>query len=285
MANESDKVALVTGANRGIGYAIVEELLIRGVKTVYLTARNIKKGKDAVAILELEGLHPKFHQLDVTDELSVKNCAKYIKDNHGGLDLLINNAAVMTEFVRSTTYEDSVKVLNTNYYGVLTVEKYFFPILRENARVLNISSDCGHISNLKNKEWIARLTREDITRADVDAFVEWFLFSVKYSRWRICDFREIVLLAYRVSKIALCALTRAQQRRIDRNISINSIHPGLVQTGMTNWRGFYTTKESSKVPVYVALDVDQSVKGRYFWFDKTEKGWEDPSWPLYCDFN
>lgn len=280
----ADKVILVTGSNQGIGFAIVEELLKRGVKHVYLAARNEQRGKDAVAKLKAKGLNPQYHQLEVTNEESVKACAEYFKTKHGGLDILINNAGIITADWNKTTYEDAKKVIDTNYYAILTVEKYFFPILKANGRVINVSSDCGHISNLRNKEWIARLTKKDIKRSDVDAFVEWFLDSVKNGTWKREDFFQVELLAYRISKIALCALTIVQQNEIDRNIAINSLHPGFVQTGMTSGKGVFTMEESSKAPAYLALDVEQSVKGQYFWYDKEAKDWYNPDLPLYCDF-
>ncbi|XP_063542486.1 carbonyl reductase [NADPH] 3-like [Cydia strobilella] len=279
-----DKVALVTGSNQGIGFAIVEELLKRGVKTVYLTARNEQRGLEAIEKLKSKGLNPNFHLLEVTDSTSVKKCADYVKTKHGGLDILINNAAVLPEHWEEIIYEEAVPVITTNYHAILTIQEHFFPILNQDARVLNISSDLGHISNLRNKNWIARLTAKDVTKADIDAFVNWFLDSVKTGTLKPEDFTQTQMLAYRVSKVALCALTIVQQGEIDRNISINSIHPGFVQTSMTRGLGVFTIEEASKAPVYVVLDVDQSVKGQYFWYDKKIKDWRNPGIPLFGDF-
>ncbi|XP_048006720.1 carbonyl reductase [NADPH] 3-like [Leguminivora glycinivorella] len=278
------KVALVTGSNQGIGFGIVEELLNRGVETVYLTARNEKRGLEAVESLKAKGLNPHFHQLDVTDSQSVKNCADDIKLQHGGLDILVNNAAVSVEKFEETTYEDSVRVLDTNYFGVVTIQEHFFPILNKDARVINISSDCGHISNIRNKDWIAKLTNKDVKREDVDEFVHWFLNSVKNDTLEPEDFYQTELIAYRISKVALSALTIAQQNEVDRNISVNSINPGFVKTAMTRRVGVLTLEESAKAPVYLALDVDQSLKGQYVWCTKEVKDWRDPDLPLCCDY-
>ncbi|XP_048000739.1 carbonyl reductase [NADPH] 1-like [Leguminivora glycinivorella] len=281
----ADKVALVTGSNQGIGFAIVEELLKRGVKHVYVTSRNEQRGIDAVNKLKEKGLNPLFHQLEVTDADSVKKCAADLKAKHGALDILINNAGVIVEDWEKTTYEDALRVITTNYYSILKIQEHFFPILNQNARVINISSDCGHISNLKNKEWIARLTKKDLKRDDVDSFVTWFLESVKKGSLKNEDFVQTQMLAYRISKVALCALSIVQQNEVDRNISVNSLHPGVVQTSMTNGSGLLTMEESSKAPTYLALDVDQSVKGQYFWYDKEVIDWRNPELPLYCDYN
>ncbi|XP_034833620.1 carbonyl reductase [NADPH] 1-like [Maniola hyperantus] len=279
-----DKVAVVTGSNKGIGFATVRELCKRGVRYVYLTSRDVKRGQEAVKNLYKEGFKPLLHQLDVTDKDSVKVFAEHLKQKHGGLDILINNAALITSNFKETTYEDSVQVLNANYYSILTIQKYIFPILEDNARVINMSSDCGHISNLKNTYWINRLIKKDIKVEDINAFVEWFLDSVKNGTLNEEDFGETPLLAYKISKIAVSALTRVQQKEVGRGISINSIHPGFVKTDMTRTVGLITTEEACKALVYLALDIDQSSKGKYFWFDKTEKDWADPNQKLYDDF-
>ncbi|CAH2049542.1 unnamed protein product, partial [Iphiclides podalirius] len=281
----TDKIAVVTGANKGIGYVIVKELCRRGVGVVYLAARDEKRGNEAVDDLKKEGLNPVFIQLEVTDEESVKKLANTLKEKHGGIDILINNAAVITENFSETTYEDSVNVLTVNYYSLLTIQKYVFPILKDNARVINISSDAGHISNLENPYWIKRLTKEDLKLEDIDAFVTWFLDSVKNGTMKIGDFVENGFLAYRISKIAMCALTRVQQKEVNRGISINSIHPGFVKTSMTMYSGFMDLEEAADAPVYLALDVDQSIKGKYFWFDKTEKDWTDHSLKIHSKFD
>ncbi|CAH2232586.1 carbonyl reductase [NADPH] 1-like [Pararge aegeria] len=279
-----DKLAVVTGSNKGIGYATVRQLCKRGVGYVYLTARDIKRGEKAIENLKKEGFKPLFYQLDVTDRNSVRTFAEHLKQTHGGLDILINNAALITSNFTETTYEDSVRVIDANYFSILTIQEYMFPILKDNARVINISSDCGHISNLKNTYWINRLTKQDIKLDDINAFVNWFLDSVKNGTLNEEDFQEMPLLAYRISKIALCSLTRVQQKEVGRGISVNSLHPGYVKTDMTKTTGFLTIEEASEAPVYLALDVDQSVKGKYFWFDKTEKEWADPNLKIHSTY-
>ncbi|XP_050350075.1 carbonyl reductase [NADPH] 1-like [Nymphalis io] len=278
----ANKVAVVTGSNKGIGYAIVQELCRRGVGTVYVTSRDAKRGQEAVKNLKKEGYKPHLYQLEVTDKNSVRAFAEHLKKEHGGLDILINNAGVITADFTKTTYEDSKYVIDVNYYSILLIQEYLFPILNHNARVINMSSDCGHISNLKNKYWINRLTKPDINLEDVTAFVNWFLDSVKNGTVNGDDFAETSLLAYRISKVALCALTRVQQTVVGRGISVNSLHPGHVKTNMTKNSGFLTMEESSRAPVYLALDIDQSVKGKYFWYDKTEKEWTNPNLKLHC---
>lgn len=91
----SSRVAVVTGANRGIGYAVAKNLgkVFKG--TVYLTARNENAAKESVEKLKADGIDCKFHQLDINDLSSVKRLEEYLKNKYGGLDVLINNAGVI----------------------------------------------------------------------------------------------------------------------------------------------------------------------------------------------
>ena len=91
------RVAVVTGSNKGIGFEIVKRLCKEFDGDVYLTARDAANGLKAVAKLEEEGLHPKFHQLDITSQDSVENLKQYLVKTHGGLDILVNNAGMVCE--------------------------------------------------------------------------------------------------------------------------------------------------------------------------------------------
>ncbi|CAG4934755.1 unnamed protein product [Colias eurytheme] len=280
----ADKIAIVTGSNKGVGFGTVKELCKRGVGVVYLTSRDVNRGKEAIELLEKEDLHPKFHQLDVSNEESVKTFAEYIKKEHNGVDILINNAGLLDPDFYKINYEDAKRVIDTNYNGVLLMQKYFFPIMKENGRVINVSSAWGHITNIRNSHWIQRLTKENVSLEDIDAFINWFLDSVKNGTVKEEDFVSKTVVAYRVSKVALAALTRIQQKEVGKNISINTLHPGFVRTNMTKGAGDMSAEDAGITPAYLALDIDQSVKGKYIWFDKTEKDWTDTSLNLIKPF-
>lgn len=85
----------VTGANKGVGFEIVKGLCEKFQGTVYLTSRSEERGKAAVAKLKELGFNPLYHQLDIADQSSVNNFKEHIRSTHGGLDLLINNAAIL----------------------------------------------------------------------------------------------------------------------------------------------------------------------------------------------
>ena len=92
--SSSTRIALVTGANKGLGFAIVRDLCRRFPGDVVLTARDEARGRAAVQQLQAEGLSPRFHQLDITDLQSIRAVRDFLLKEYGGLDVLVNNAAI-----------------------------------------------------------------------------------------------------------------------------------------------------------------------------------------------
>lgn len=92
----------VTGGNKGIGFAIVKALCQQYNGNVYLTARDTTRGMNAISELEKQGFNPKFHQLDINDDDSVKKFRDYLQNTYGGLDILVNNAAIAFKVINDT---------------------------------------------------------------------------------------------------------------------------------------------------------------------------------------
>ncbi|CAG4991583.1 unnamed protein product [Colias eurytheme] len=271
------KVAVVTGSNKGIGFAIVKGLCKRFDGIVYLTSRDENRGRKAVEELNKLGLKPQYHQLDVSDRNSVIKFRDHIKEKHGHLDILVNNAAIVDSLTPDTDIELIKKVIDINYRSVLTMQELIYPLVRDNGRILNISSDCGHLSNIRNKYWIERLSNKNLTVQDVNEFVDWFLESVQKGTFKTEDIADNATVpAYRVAKVALSAVTVVQQRELaSRRIAVNSMHPGLVRTDMTTGIGFYSADEAAETPLYVLLDAPDSLQGAYIWYDKRVLDWYD----------
>ncbi|XP_053605011.1 carbonyl reductase [NADPH] 1-like [Plodia interpunctella] len=273
-----EKVAVVTGSNKGLGFSTVKGLCQRFKGVVYLTSRDEGRGRAAVAELNKLGLKPVYHQLDVANRESVKRFSEHLKKTHGGIDILVNNAAVANSKELYNSYEESKEIVDINYYSILTIQEFIFPLVRNNGRIVNISSDCGHLSNVKNNYWIERLSRKDLTVDDINEFVAWYLKAVKDGTF---DFdKEIAdggtVAAYRVAKVALSALTMLQQKDLaPRNISVNSMHPGLVKTDMTIGVGFYSADQAAETPLYLALEAPQELRGAYIWYDRKVLDWYD----------
>jgi len=116
----------------------VKELCTKFSGDVYLTSRNESLGKAAVAPLENLGLHPNYHQLDIDDESSVLKLRDYLKSNYGGLDVLVNNAAIQFWLDSPLSFHKiAVQTLRTNFFNTKRACDILFPILKPHARVVN----------------------------------------------------------------------------------------------------------------------------------------------------
>ncbi|KAJ8934496.1 hypothetical protein NQ314_013313 [Rhamnusium bicolor] len=239
----SQRIAVVTGSNKGVGYAIVKGLCERFKGTVYLTARNEEKGKAAVAKLKELGFQPLFHQLDIADQTS--------KD-------------ALEPFA-----EQAEKTVAVNYFGTLRVCEALFPLLRNNAKVVNISSSAGHLYRIPSASVRAKFSDSSLTIPKLNEIMESFVKDAKENKAEQEGWGNPPYCAYIVSKVSVSALSIIQQGLFDkevpnRNISVNHVHPGLVKTDL-NSNGHLTIEQGAKAPLYVALDAN--FKGKYVWFN------------------
>jgi NAD(P)-dependent dehydrogenase (short-subunit alcohol dehydrogenase family) len=227
-------VALVTGANQGIGLQIARDLVAHGF-IVLVGSRNLERGEAAAKEV---GTDARALQLDVTDQASIAAAAKRVRDELGRLDVLVNNAAIsntrlrpgesVEEYSRSTRSSnvslDEVRaVWETNVFGVLAVTQAMLPLLREApaARIVNVSSGVGS------------LTR------NADPAFPW---------------RSIFGPVYPASKTALNAITLAMAIELESTgIKVNAACPGFTKTNLNNYAGTQTVEEGAREPVRLAL--------------------------------
>lgn len=275
MSAVNTKVAIVTGANKGIGYAIVKGLCQRFNGKVYLTARNVDRGKEAERKLKDLGLDPSFHQLDVNNQGSVDKFEKYVNATYGGVDLLINNAGVRRgNKPTATDYEIAENIINTNYFGLLRVTEAFLPLLRKDARIVNVSSTMGLLSRIPSQDLRAKLSAYSLTVSKLNDLLKQYL---KHFKDNLAAEKGWGNSTYIVSKVCLCALTRVHQKFVDekypdKNISINSVHPGFVSTDMTYYKDGLTAEQGAKSALFAALDAE-NIKGQLIGKDTEVIDW------------
>ncbi|CAG9762024.1 unnamed protein product [Ceutorhynchus assimilis] len=271
------KVAVVTGSNKGIGFAIVKGLCQKYDGDVYLTARDVGRGQAAVEALKKLGFNPLFHQLDITDQESVNAFKDYLKSKQGGLDVLVNNAAIAFKNNAKEPFALQAKeTIRVNYFATLRICEALFPLLRQNGRVVNVSSSCGHLTQIPSADLRAKLKSKNLDVPALNQLMEAFVKSAEENRnmedgWGTS--------AYVVSKVGVSALSFVQQRVFDaetptRNIAVNSVHPGYVDTDMTSHKGPLTIEEGARAPLFLALEAD--FKGKYVWKDSRVLDWEEP---------
>ncbi|KAI1722065.1 short chain dehydrogenase domain-containing protein [Ditylenchus destructor] len=253
------KVFVVTGSNKGIGYGIVRGLAekVKG-GIIYLTARSLTLGEEALSKVQNELGSKKqseiqLHQLDITDENSCKNFAAHLKKEHGGIDVLINNAGFAFKSAATESAEEQAKItIDINYYGTKTASKHLVPLIRPGGRVVNVCSQAGIMVNTYSPEWINKFKTVNYTEADIDHFVEEYKKAAKEGNRRERGFPES---AYRVSKAAEIAYTLLQNAELkSKSIIANACCPGYVDTDMTSHKGPLTITEGADTPIYLATD-------------------------------
>ncbi|XP_055018464.1 carbonyl reductase [NADPH] 1-like isoform X1 [Boleophthalmus pectinirostris] len=251
------KVAVVTGSNKGIGLAIVRALCKQYEGEVYLTARDTGRGEEAVKTLNAEGLKPKFQQLDINDLNSITRAAAFFKDKYGGVDVLINNAAIAFKVADTTPFAVQAEVtLQTNFFATRDMLIHFMPLIKPGGRVVNVSSFVGVNTLKKCSEALqARFRSEDITEDELVGLMKRFVEKTKTGQHKEDGWPET---AYGVSKTGLTTLSMILARRLSKerphdNILLNACCPGWVRTDMAGDKAPKSPDEGAITPVYLAL--------------------------------
>ncbi|XP_050249712.1 (+)-neomenthol dehydrogenase-like isoform X2 [Quercus robur] len=264
MAEEAKRFAVVTGANKGIGFETVRQLASNGF-VVVLTGRDEKKGLEALGKLKDSALSDNvlFHQLDVADPASITSLADFIKTQFGKLDILEGDGIVQHKLIQ--TYELAEECLKTNYYGAKRTAEALIPLLQlsNSPRIVNVSSSAGQLKNIPN-EWAKRVLCDDenLTEEKVDEVIEEFLKDYKEGSLEAKGWPTF-LSAYTVSKAAMNAYTRIIAKKYP-GFCINCVCPGFVKTDINRNTGILPVEEGAASPVRLAQLPDGSPSGLFF---------------------
>jgi carbonyl reductase 1 len=250
-----DKVALVTGSNQGLGFALVEALCrnLGAQSSVYLTARNGIRGEEAVRQLRDRGLSPIFHLLDVTDDESVAALVETIRTRHGGVDVVISNAAARISPDRSQAEQVRLFV-NTNNHGTLRMIRAFGRMLRDNARFLVVASAFGSLRNISSSlhEEFDVTTR---SMEDIEKLMDQYVHLVEADQAEAHQWPEWINIPSKIAQVAstkiMARLMREEASR--RGILINAVCPGMVDTDAS--RPWFNDMSSAQSPAQAAVDV------------------------------
>jgi NAD(P)-dependent dehydrogenase (short-subunit alcohol dehydrogenase family) len=241
---QDQPVALVTGANQGIGLQIAKDLVAHGF-TVLVGSRDFERGEAAAKEV---GPGARALQLDVTNRASITAAAEWVRNEFGRLDVLVQNAAIsntrklpgqsIEEYAKTTrpsnvSLDEMRAVWDTNVFGVLAVYQAMLPLLRETpgARIVNVSSGVGSLT----------------TNSD-PAF----------------PYRAIFGPVYPASKTALNALTLGMALELDpEGIKVNAVSPGFTKTNLNGYAGTETVEEGAREAVRVALLGRDGPTGRF----------------------
>ena len=232
---EARKVALITGANKGIGFEAARQIAKAGW-TVLAAARDGERGRKSAAILQADGLDVQFVHIDLDLPETAAAAAEAIRGQYGRLDVLINNAGITSKsdgLPGKVSLEALETVMRTNFIGTVAVTQAMLPLLltsADKARIINVSSGLGSIGPQTDTNW---------------------------------PFAPVKVLAYCASKAALNMLTvqLAYEFR-EGKIAVNSVNPGYTATDLNGHSGSQSVEEGAAEIVRLALD-NSPVTGKF----------------------
>lgn len=237
MSMKREKIALVTGANKGIGFEIVRQLANAGFR-VFLIARDRQRGEEACRKLQQEGKSVEFLQLDVANEASIDQLALELASQIDHLDVLVNNAGILLEASNASVLEVEptliLQTLQTNTLGPLRLTQKLVPLLaKSNAgKVINVSSGGGQLTDMG--DWAP---------------------------------------AYSLSKTALNAVTGMMAAALrDKHIAVNSICPGWVSTDMGGSSAPRSVQQGADTATWLATEAPADLTGKFL-RDRTVIPW------------
>ena len=236
----TQKIALITGANRGIGFETARQLGKQGIK-VLVGARSVEKGKEAEATLKAEGLDAEYINIDVDNTATHATAAKEIEEKYGKLDILINNAGIFLaeEFdngvpvpASKTTQDTFRKTFETNFFNTIDVTQALLPLVKKSdaGRIVFLSSGLGSLglhSDPKSEIYNYKVPAYNISKTALNGYV--------------------VHLAHELK---------------DTNIKVNAAHPGSVVTDM-NANGQIPVEEGAKTSVDLATLPADGYSGHF----------------------
>jgi len=222
------RIALVTGGNRGIGLEVCRQLAALGIKVI-LGSRDVARGVAAARELVAEGLPVETRQLDVASAKSISECMNWVRLEVGRLDILVNNAGIMIEEGDADPMEEIEiirETMQTNVYGPFLLSRLAIPIMksRRYGRIVNLSSGMGSLAEM----------------------------GAGY-------------IAYRLSKAGINVVTRVVAAETEgMGILVTSVDPGWVQTAMGGRGASRTVKKGAETVVWLATAPDNGATGAFF---------------------
>jgi NAD(P)-dependent dehydrogenase (short-subunit alcohol dehydrogenase family) len=233
---EKSRVALVTGANRGIGFEVAKQLAINKI-TVLMGTRDEERGMKARDQLAGQGLDVQLIRIDVTDPTTIEAAIGRIKDEFRRLDILVNNAGIMIDSETRLLELGVVLFQNTleaNAFGPLLLSQACVPLMQANdyGRIVNVSSSLGSLTDIANPD---------------------------------SSYTQVQSPAYRLSKTLLNGITVLLAKELrGTNILVNSACPGWVRTEMGGDQAPLSPEQGAATPVWLAMLPDNGPSGGFF---------------------
>ncbi|MEV6108163.1 SDR family NAD(P)-dependent oxidoreductase [Streptomyces sp. NPDC051940] len=248
------KVALVTGGNQGLGLALVRRLCLRlgegGV--VHLGARDRERGEAAVELLRAEGLRPRLRLIDVTDPAGVREAADAIRAEHGGIDIVLSNAAARIS--PGVPAAQQVRgFVDTNNHGTTRMIESFAPLLRDGGRFVVVASFFGTLGQLDER--LRPRFREAGSLAEVDRVMAEYVDAVEAGTAAEAGWPDWINIPSKVAQVTSARLLARELAPVarSRDLVVNAVCPGLVDTAAS--RPWFSDMSQALTPDAAAADV------------------------------
>ncbi len=244
----------MTGANQGLGFALVDGLCraLGPEAAVYLTARDERRGADAVAALCARGSTPRFARLDVSDPAGVERFAAMVKVEHGGVDIVISNA--VRRLVREAPFAEQVRpFVETSNIATTRLIEQLGPMLRDGGRFLIVASALGRLRYLP--EPLRERFREARSLRAIDAVMLAYVDAVERGVAAADGWPEFINIPSKVGQVAtMRAYARTRRDEAERRgLVIDAVCPGMIDTASS--RPWFEDMSKAQTPEAAAKDV------------------------------
>jgi len=282
---KTQRIALITGSNKGIGLEIAKKLgaekMEDGKTNTFiciLGCRNEELGNNVSKELKEKGMDVDFVKIDLENDETITSAVKYIENTYGHCDVLINNAAVC--FNDPTLYgkvphapfdKQADITIRTNFFGTLHLTNAMIPLLEKSnypPRIINIASSAGRLSILPSQTYRDAFSSKDLQMNDLENYMRSFVKSAKQGTHVEDGWPNT---GYGVSKVGIIAMTRILARE-NSKFMVNSVDPGYCATDQNNNQGFISAERGAVTPFLLATLQGQFFSGMH-WYQEQEIAW------------
>ncbi|KAL0893508.1 hypothetical protein ABMA27_013704 [Loxostege sticticalis] len=266
-------VALVVGAAGNLGYQVLKKLADVYKGKIYFTTEEENLGYNILKSLKKNGKQLQHIQMDITYTKTIIKLRHYIQDEDERIDLLIN----VTDYVAQKNLSHAEKVrraLSVNFYGYINFGKLIYPILAENARVVNVSGPAGLLATIENESIRKRISDPSLSEDELVAVLQEYEEAARRGEDKTLGWG---LNVHAVSKVALNAVTFLQHREwSDKGVVINCVNPGSLSC-REDRKSSKAFEDGAKAILYLALEAPLSIKGNFVWSNSSVIEWNcDP---------
>uniref|UniRef100_A0A7S2V4A3 Uncharacterized protein n=1 Tax=Fibrocapsa japonica TaxID=94617 RepID=A0A7S2V4A3_9STRA len=278
LVNPTKRIALVTGANKGVGFEIARKLGQEKNTLCIIGCRNEALGRAALSKLKDEGCNVGFVRIDLEERDSIDLAIEDIKDKYGSCDVLINNAAVcfndptLYGKVAHTPFEKQADItIRTNFFGTLALTESILPLLEKSPspRIINIASSAGRLSILPSEERRKDFSSEELQIDELEGYMKEFLANVQDGSHAAKGWPNT---GYGVSKVGIIAMSKVWSRE-NPKIMVNSVDPGYCRTDQNNNQGFIPPERGALTPFLLATLSNDTFFTGLHWYEEQAIDW------------